>query len=139
MSTTASLIARYQSAATETASGPQLLVMLYDRLAKDLSLAEVAIESGAIEAANTALIHAQQIVRLFHAHLDVDAFSGGKELADVYDYLDRQLVRANLTKNAQLVRDCVEVVEPLRAAWRAAAETVLREQQERLAGPRASW
>lgn len=139
MSTTASLIARYQSAATETASGPQLLVMLYDRLAKDLSLAEVAIDSGAIEAANTAFIHAQQIVRLFRAHLDVDAFSGGKELAEVYDYLERQLVHANLTKSAQVVRDCVEVVEPLRAAWRAAAETVVREQQEHLAGPRASW
>lgn len=139
MPTTASLIARYQSAATETASGPQLLVMLYDRLAKDLSAAEAAIEGAEIEAANTALIHAQQIVRLFRVHLDSGGFEGGAELADLYDYLDRQLVDANLTKNAQLVRDCVEVVEPLRAAWRAAAEAVLSQQQARLAGPVVAW
>ena len=51
----------YQSQAVQTAGGPALLVMLYDRLAVDIDRAETSIRSGDPNAANSQLQHAQQI------------------------------------------------------------------------------
>ena len=46
MGTTQDAALRYQSQAVQTAPGPQLLVMLFDRMAADIEIADRALEDG---------------------------------------------------------------------------------------------
>ncbi len=117
---TSSSAAAYQSQAVGTATGPQLLIMLYDRLAVDLSRAEIAIESANFEGTNEALQHAQRIVRMLRTSLDPDGFVGGHDLFALYVFLEEHLVRANMEKDIAKVRECANLVQPLHEAWRRA-------------------
>ncbi len=110
----------YKNQAVNTATGPQLLVMLCDRLAADMARAELAIEMCDFEAANNNLQHSQRIVRMLHSSLDPDGFKGGRELLALYAFLERHLVKANLEKDPVLVRECAEVFRPIHEAWRIA-------------------
>lgn len=114
------LAAKYQSQAVQTAAGPQLLVMLFDRLAADIDIADQAIAGHDLAKANETLQHAQQIVKVLHHSLQPDGFTGGKELAAVYDFLVRHLVEANLHKDRKVVGECAQLVAPLRRAWHGA-------------------
>ncbi len=112
--------AAYKSQAVNTANGPQLLVMLCDRMAADMARAELAIEMNDFEAANSNLQHAQRIVRMLESSLDPDGFKGGRELLAIYAFLERHLVKANLEKDPTLVRECTDVFRPIHEAWRIA-------------------
>ncbi len=120
MTATQNAAVRYQSQAVQTAPGPQLLVMLYDRLAADIEIAERALETNDLHATNERLQHAQQIVRILRHSLQPDGFEGGHSLLALYEFLYTQLVEANLTKDPQKIRACAQVVAPLREAWHRA-------------------
>jgi flagellar protein FliS len=124
MTTTAAFAAArntYARSSIDTASPDRLLVMLYDRLVRDLSNAEKAIREHALARANAELQHAQQIVLELRTSLDVDAWSGGPSLEQLYTYLHGQLVAANVEKDAERVSTCRAIIEPLRDAWQQAA------------------
>jgi flagellar protein FliS len=118
---TASLRARYMGDTVATASPQQLLVMLYDRLALDLERAEEALVAGNKEVSHAQLLHAQEIVLELRASLQVDVWEGGPRLAALYSWVLGELMKANLKGDVRRVRDCRQVVEPLRDAWREAA------------------
>ncbi|WP_029430779.1 flagellar export chaperone FliS [Blastococcus sp. URHD0036] len=121
---TASLRARYLGDAVTTASPQQLLVMLYDRLALDLARAGTALEAGDRETASEQLTHAQDIVLELRSSLVVEAWEGGPRLASLYSWLMTELVQANVKCDRNRVASCLQVVEPLRDAWRQAATTL---------------
>lgn len=108
----------------ETASPARLLVMLYDRLALDLERGEAACARGDVETAHATLVHAQEIVAELLSSLDVDVWEPGRHLAELYGFLDDQLCKANMTKDASIVASCRRIVAPLHAAWREAAGVV---------------
>jgi flagellar protein FliS len=120
----ASLRSRYLGDAISTASPQQLLVMLYDRLALDLERGRTALAVKDHEAANEQLQHAQAIVLELLSSLQVDAWEGGPRLAALYQWLHAELLTANLRKDANRVSSCLQVVEPLRDAWRQAAASL---------------
>src|SRR3954470_12776980 len=121
---TASLRARYLSDRIATASPQQLLVMLYDRLALDLERGEGALTRGDRDAASEQLQHAQEIVLELRASLNVEVWDGGPRLPALYAWLITELIQANLKGDLPRVRDCRQVVEPLRDAWREAAASL---------------
>jgi flagellar secretion chaperone FliS len=120
MSTTQDAALRYQNQAVQTAAGPQLLVMLFDRLAADIEIAERALEGNDLWITNERLQHAQQIIRVLRHSLQPDGFEGGRNLLGLYDLLLTELVEANLTKDVSKIHRCGEIVAPLREAWRRA-------------------
>ncbi len=120
----ASLRSRYLGDAISTASPQQLLVMLYDRLALDLERGRTALAEKDHATANEQLQHAQEIVLELLASLQVDAWEGGPRLAALYQWLHTELLTANLRKDANRVSSCLQVVEPLRDAWRQAAASL---------------
>jgi flagellar protein FliS len=111
---------RYQSQAVQTAPGPQLLVMLFDRMAADIEIADRALEDGDLRATNERLQHAQQVVRVLRHSLQPDKFEGGRTLLGLYDLLLTELIDANLTKDRSKIQRCGQIVAPLREAWRRA-------------------
>ena len=120
MTPPANLADKYRSQAIQTAPGPQLLVMLYDRLAADVDIAERALDQLDYLTTNERLQHAQRIVRMLKHSLDPDGFAGGRDLLALYDFLLTHLVEANLRKDPELVRECGRIVAPLREAWQRA-------------------
>ena len=113
---------RYVGDSVSTASPARLVTMLYDRLVRDLSTAEAALAVSDLAAANTALVHAQDVVWELAAGLDPTRWSGGPALAALYQFVRSELVTANVKKDAARVVSVRELVEPLRDAWHQAAE-----------------
>lgn len=122
-STYASARQRYATSAVTTASPARLLVMLYERLLRDMASADQALAVRDYAMANDQLQHAQQIVLELRTSLDTTAWSGGPGLAALYTYLHGELVTANLEKDATRLASCREVVGPLHAAWEQAARS----------------
>jgi flagellar protein FliS len=120
----ASLRARYMGDTVTTASPQRLLVMLYDRLALDLERAQAAMATGDREEGGAQLQHAQEIVLELLSSLQVDAWEGGPRLAALYNWLIGEMMRANVKGDANRVGSCLQVVEPLRDAWRQAAASL---------------
>lgn len=122
MTTTASAArARYASEAVTTASPAKLLLMLLDRLVRDLVTAEQALRDDDLGRASSELVHAQDILSELHSSLDLTAWEGAPALASLYRYLRSELVTANVRKDHHQVAQVRELVEPLRETWRTAA------------------
>lgn len=115
---------RYLGESVTTASPAKLVTMLYDRLVRDLVVAEAALAAGDAQSANAQLIHAQDIIWELLAGLDTTAWSGAPGLASLYQFLISELLAANIAKDATRVATCRGLVEPLRDAWHQAAAQV---------------
>jgi flagellar secretion chaperone FliS len=117
----AAALKKYASSTVDTVAPGRLVVMLYDRLALDLERAEAALVANDYAEAHHQLVHAQDIVTELHGSLDPEKWAPAVALAAVYSYVFDELVNANVAKDAARVRQCREVVEPLRDAWSQAA------------------
>jgi flagellar secretion chaperone FliS len=124
MTNSTAVFDRYRSASVETMSPARMIIALYDRLLLDLDRAVAGIESDNLVATHAALVHAQDILGELHDSLDVSVWAPGEQLADLYRFLIRELITANLDKNAAKILECRSVVQPLRDAWNDAASLV---------------
>lgn len=116
---------RYVSDAVATATPAKLLVMLVDRLALDLERALFALGTGDHAFADENLRHAQEIVIELRTSLDVSAWpDGGPRMAELYDWLLKECVRANMRKDAVVAAGCLRIGEQIRETWTEAARLV---------------
>jgi flagellar protein FliS len=113
--------AAYLDASIATASPARLLVMLLDRLVLDVQRGLEAQRIGNVEETHRQLTHAQDIVLELATSLRPDEFHGGHDLAALYGYLHRQLVTANVRKDAAITEGVLTLVTDLAATWREAA------------------
>ena len=112
---------RYVEDAVSTVTPAKLVTMLYDALVRDLDLAHAALTSRDIQTAHDRLIHAQDIVLELQTGLDVSKWDGAPALMSLYHFVHRQLIDANVRKDATMILTVRETVEPLRQAWHQAA------------------
>lgn len=108
----------YKNNSVMTASPSKLVLMLYDGAIKNLRLAEMAIEEKEIEKVNTYLIKTQNIIAEFMSTLNFEA--GGevaKGLYQLYEYMYHKLVRANIDKDIEGIREVKKYLEELRETW----------------------
>ena len=120
--------AAYLDASVATASPARLLVMLFDRLVLDVQRGLDAQRSGDFEETHRHLTHAQDIVMELQSSLKADEFKGGYDLAALYSFLHRQLVMANIRKDATITDEVLTLVTDLCDAWRQAALQSATEQ-----------
>jgi flagellar secretion chaperone FliS len=125
-------LAAYRETRVKTASPGQLVVMLYDEAIKQ---SDTAIELFGpdskpkpenIERINAALGKVQDIVTELMASLDFDA--GGeiaKDLFALYVWFGREILEANIQKQAGRVTAVRKMLSELRDAW---AEASLKAQ-----------
>jgi flagellar protein FliS len=122
-----------------TATPAQRVVMLFDRLGLDLTLAEAAVQDGTaedMEGYGTHLSHAMQIIAELQASLDQSAGGPAPNLASIYGYVLRELVAARGGDRTRIggVR---EIMTGLRSAFAQVAEdTSMAATQSSAAG---SW
>lgn len=108
----------YQSNSVMTASPAKLVLMLYDGAIKNLKLAELALEEKKIEKVNTYIKKTQDIISEFMLTLNFDV--GGdvaKNLYQLYEYMYNRLLRANIDKDVEGIREVKKYLEELRETW----------------------
>jgi len=114
--------ARYLAASVATATPARLVVMLYDRLVLDIIQGRDALAEHRYADADAHLRHAQDIVFELRKSLRLDVWEGAAQLASIYVWLIKELIGANISRDAARADACRRLVEPLRDAWRQAAE-----------------
>lgn len=98
----------------------QLVLMLLDGATTQMAAAMAAIERGDVAAKCKAITHAAAIVdEGLRSVLDLQR--GGQvahTLHTLYSCVLLRLTEANLKSDAALLRQCVELLAPVRDAWR---------------------
>jgi flagellar secretion chaperone FliS len=120
---------RYLATQVETATAEQRLMMLFDRLMRDLDDAEQGLTAGAIEPVNSALRHAQDIVFALRDPLDRSS-ELGQSLYGVYSYCLERLIEANLQKRRSPLIPAREMLEAIAQANRRAASALIAGQAD---------
>lgn len=102
----------------ETASPHRLIQMLYEAALKNIANALVAIDSRQIAIAHRSILRAQEIVNELLSCLNED--KGGAvatNLKEIYIYLIRQLIQANLRKQRQPLEEVQKILLEVKGAW----------------------
>ena len=119
--------ARYQQTAVKTADRGDLLILTYEALLRWLARAEEAIDAGNVVDAHQALIAAQDLVVNLSSSVDLDQGPVGTNLVLLYDYIARELMKANVEKNKAIIASIRELLTPLLDAWRTAVPAARKE------------
>jgi flagellar protein FliS len=118
------LRAKYVNDSVETMSPGRMIVALYDRCLLDLDRATAAIAADDPAGTHVALVHAQAIVNELRDSLDPAQWPAAERLRSLYEFMNGELVTANVAKDAGPIATVRELLTPLRDAWREAAGTV---------------
>ena len=113
----------YKDAYLETevlSAGPtQLIELLYAGALESIAAARTAIGNGDIAFRNQKITKAQSI--LAELAVCLDHSQGGalsRELAELYDYMQRRLSDANFQQRAEPLEEVAKLLETLQEAWR---------------------
>lgn len=120
----------YQRIQAETASPAQLVLRLYETLARDLERALVALDGAhPIEESHTHLVHAQEVVMELLACVDLGSGDLARGLSDLYQYMYQRLVHANVAKDSAAVAEVARLLRPIHEAWAVATQASLMSSQ----------
>lgn len=108
--------ANYANTKIQTATPAQLTLMLYDGAIKFCNLAINAVEEGQIEMANTNIKKVEAIIAEFRATLNFK-YPVAKDFDNVYEYLRRRLLEANLHKDKEILEEVLSHLRVMRETW----------------------
>lgn len=117
---------QYREQSVMTASPGDLVLMLYDGCLRQMRLARLALEPSdgqvtAVEEAGIALKKAQDIVMELINGLDFN-YDIARQLFRLYEYVDHQLIQANIRKDVKLIENLEEIMTELRTTWEQAIQ-----------------
>ncbi|RYI27953.1 flagellar export chaperone FliS [Bacillus infantis] len=122
----------YQQNSVTTASPGELTLMLYNGCLKFINQAKKAIADKNIEAKNTNIQKAQNIIRELMVTLNMDQ-EVSENMMSLYDYMNRQLIEANLKSDAAILDEVEGLVTEFRDTWKEVIQ-VNRQKQFSQAG-----
>ena len=112
---------QYANDGTGVVSNERLLIMLFERLDRDLAHAASHCALGDRTAVHETLTHAQDILYELIGNLDTDAWDGAAALQEVYVFCVNEIIDANLHQDATRINRCRELLQPIAEAWREAS------------------
>lgn len=110
-------------ARVESASPHRLIQMLMQGALDRIATARGAMERGEIAAKGEQISWAISIVGGLRSSLDLDA--GGDlagNLHDLYDYMERQLLQANIRNEVALLDEVSGLIREIKSAWDAVGD-----------------
>ena len=110
---------RYRETDIGTMSPGKIVVMLYERVVRDLEQARDALERGDRGTVNRLVVHSQTIISELRGALNHGA--GGEVSANLdalYEWLFHEHLTLLSDPEAGRIDDCLKVVAPLLDAWR---------------------
>jgi len=108
----------YQEAAVRNANAVELVVMLYDILARDLQQAIAAMDSGDIELRTKRLKHGLLALQQLEGTLNME--EGGEVAASMsrfYTMMRSQMMKAQIEQDASILRELIQLLVSVREAW----------------------
>lgn len=110
----------------ESASPHKLVEMLFDGYMDSLAQARGAMRNRQIEVKGKAITRAVRIVdEGLKACLNLrEGGALAQDLSALYGYLTMRLTQANIRNDETILDECVNLVEPLRQAWRTIGDQV---------------
>lgn len=108
--------ANYANTKVQTATPAQLTLMLYDGAIKFCNLAINAIDNKEIENAHINIKKAEAIIEEFRATLNFK-YPVAKDFDNVYEYISRRLVEANLHKDKEILEEVLTHLRVMRETW----------------------
>lgn len=105
-----------------TASKAELTLMLYDGAIKFCNMAIMSIEKKDIQSAHTNIMKVEAIIEEFMATLNYD-YAVAADFKNVYDYLYRRLVQANIKKDIDILNEVLEHLRVMRDTWKEVMQT----------------
>ena len=111
----------YQQNAVTTSSPQELTLMLYNGCIKFIRLAAMAMEKKNIEAKNTNIIKAQNILQELRSSLNME-IELSSSLDPLYEYMISELVSANIANDLGKLKEIEGLAEDFRNTWKEAME-----------------
>ncbi|MBP5195219.1 MAG: flagellar export chaperone FliS [Lachnospiraceae bacterium] len=108
---------QYKNNAIATATPAELTLMLYEGAIKFGNIAIKAIEEGDIQKAHINIVKVQRIITEFRNTLDFK-YPVAKDFDRVYEYLERRLVEANVSKDKEIMEEMVMHIRSMRDNWK---------------------
>lgn len=109
--------AQYNNNQVLTASPAELTLMLYNGAIKFCNIAIAAIEKKEIEKAHVNIVKVEKIVEYLRTTLDMK-YPIAQDFDNIYTYMDRRLVEANVKKDAEILEEICEHLRSVRDTWR---------------------
>lgn len=107
----------YRQNAVNTATPGELTLMLYDGCLKFIRLAREAINNNDIQAKNTNIQKAQNIITELMVTLDMK-YEISKQMMPLYDFVRRKLIEANVKNSLQSLEEAETIVREFRDTWK---------------------
>lgn len=107
----------YKANQVNTTSKERLVLMVYDGAVKYLTKAVAAIDDHDYQQAHAHLVRSQDIILALMSGLNMQAGDISNNLFNLYEYMHRQLVEANIKKDKELVERVLGMVSDLRDTW----------------------
>lgn len=121
---------QYKQTQFETANQEKLILMLYDGALKYLRRANKGFEDKDYEIVNDSLTKSQDIINELLVSLNMEAGELAQHLYQLYDYMRRRLIEANLQKSKDPVQEVIEMIAELRDTWQQGVMNVQKENGE---------
>lgn len=107
----------YKQNAVNTASKEQLLLMLLDGAVKYTKIARLAMLEKNIPRAHKELVRVQDIFLELMITMDKNAGSYMEDLYNVYEFIKKELAKANMKKDVQIIDNVLPLIEEIRDMW----------------------
>ncbi|MEK3887974.1 flagellar export chaperone FliS [Bacillus sp. FSL K6-3431] len=122
----------YKTNSVTTASPGELTLMLYNGCLKFINMAKNAVETKNIEAKNTNIQKAQNIISELMVTLNMD-LAVSNNMMSLYDYANRRLIEANIHNDIAMLTEVEELITEFRDTWKQAIQ-MNRQQKHAVAG-----
>ena len=110
----------------QTASPADLTQMIYDAIVKFLNQAIVAMEKKDYMRCNQLMLRVQELIRELQMTLDFE-YDLSQEFYDLYDYMHRRLVEANLSQSTEILEEVLGMARQFRDTWKEAMKLAKEE------------
>jgi len=113
---TSNAYTNYKRQSVTTLTPMEVVVKLYDECERQLNRAVHFIASKNYADTNTALMKSVDIVSALRSVLDLD-IEMGKSLDSLYEYFTREIIAANLKKDADKINELIPMIGELKDAF----------------------
>ena len=112
----------YKNNKINTASPAELTLMLYEGAIKFCNLALMGMEEKDIMKAHNNIMKAERIIEELRATLN-HKYPVAEDFENIYAVIYDRLVRANIKKDPELLKDGLEYLREIRDVWKEVMKT----------------
>jgi len=107
---------KYMQKAAETMTPAERAAAVYDKCVTELNKAIYYIDNKDIPNAHNSIVKVQNIVEYLDAHL-VAKYEISENFAELYQFLRKKLIMANVRKDTELIRDVIPYFQNLKDSF----------------------